>query len=83
MKNITFDAENSQCIEYEDARITHAQLETLRRMARHARFNRDHMRPTATVSERENLIAKADALEAAVRMAERAAHRWAKKVRGK
>ena len=73
MNNITFDAANSQCIEYEDAGITPAQLETLRRMARHARFNCDHMRPTATAAERENLIAKADALEAAVAMAEWAA----------
>lgn len=73
MKNITFDAANSQCIEYEGARITPAQLETLRRMAQHARFNREHMRPTATAAERGNLIAKADALEAAVAMAERAA----------
>lgn len=71
VQGIRFGAEQNRCVTYDlPEPLTESQIHTLGRLAARARYNADHVRAGTTEEERRNLQEKAEALEAALRLAE-------------
>lgn len=70
-QGIRFDAAQSRCVTYDlPEPLTESQIYTLGKLSARARYNADHVRAGATAEERRNLQDKAEALEAALKLAE-------------
>ena len=70
-QGIRFDASQSRCVTYGlPEPLTESQIYTLGKLSARARYNADHVRAGATAEEQRNLMDKAEALEAALKLAE-------------